>query len=442
MQDINFIDLIPLTEWAAIQNGTSWFDCSPYMNQALLTYGLPPGSTDPYSASGPAIIMEAGCRFYFADNWQIKRRVQITGSDSSGGNGSENSWCVFAPGKGVIIHSLNTIDDTVQSPSGYQGVGTWLRGLTFTPAGQSSLRPAIWLRGRATLEQLRINFFGSHGVYANASVGSGGSTEGSASQSHLLFVDVTSCAGDGFHFEGSDANAIQVIGGSAISCAGIGYNDLSGIGTNTYTGCHAAANGQDYQSLYGKNEYHDCYQEQGGPGSLIQHPAQVSGGNIILDPNATATATYATGASAGARGALGVRNGIAVTDPTSGRAFYLGTNWANSDLWSYVNPSTFPLLQRLREVAGDLLCDYADLDTALAYRITGPNTAMTFGRAAPVPYACQVERLFIGQGNNARQLTFAAAKPPNTQGANGDVTHDSTGASRGWRKQSGVWVAF
>ncbi len=392
MKPINLLDSIPKAQWPAIQNGTSSFDCSPAMNQALATYGLPPGVTAPYSAAGPDIILDAGCKFYFGSDWNIKRRVRIMGSDSAGGNGSENTWCVFAPGTGIIVNSWNTTENTTDS--GYQGVGTTLTGFTMSPTGQSNARPAIWLRGRANLSQLRIVSFGGNGVYANASTGGVGSLLGSCNQSHIQDVEVTGCAGDAFHMEGTDANAVQFIGCSAISCGG-GFIDHSSVGINTYVGCHAAANGLDYQSIGASNLFVDCYEEVGGH-SNIMHPAMVVGGNLSLDAASNGMLIAPTGSSAGPASSLGVRNGIAVTDPSSGRVVYLGSNWANGDILDFVDPVNFPLGLRLRQVGPDLVCDYANLDVGHFFKLTGPNTAYTGDGIIPIPYALVADRLFVG----------------------------------------------
>lgn len=99
----------------------------------------------------------------------------------------------------------------------------------------------IHLRGRATIQECSINLFQGGGVYANASAGSGGATEGNVNNAYVSRVTVSGCR-DGVFFQGADSNAGTFIMVDALYNRRWGIWDNSFLG-NAHLGHHTSGNG-------------------------------------------------------------------------------------------------------------------------------------------------------------------------------------------------------
>lgn len=99
------------------------------------------------------------------------------------------------------------------------------------------------------------------------------------------------------------------------------------------------------------------------------------------------------------------------------------------------HPTLAPANYRLRFNGPDLSFNYANSDSFLAFRITGPTTAYTFGRSNPVPHALNIEP-FIGRAADARRVSNGTAAPTTGEAGRGDWIinrNGSPGAPILWR---------
>jgi hypothetical protein len=100
--------------------------------------------------------------------------------------------------------------------------------------------------------------------------------------SHSLLQECTAKenGGDGFYFQGGDANAITVIHCSASDNGGVGFYDHGFLG-NTFVGCMGHANkGGHYKTDGGnaRSTYVGCYGEEDSPPSVFGGISRVFGG--------------------------------------------------------------------------------------------------------------------------------------------------------------------
>ena len=152
----------------------------------------------------------------------------------------------------------------------------------------------IEVHARIVLENLRIGYFGSHGVFVQATSDDPGAIAGNASESMFTQVISNSNGGDGFRFEGYDANICAMIACDASGNTEWGFNDQS-IGGSTFVGCHCEGNrggyvpGQvssdgfnhDYKNSTSgtcRSAFFGCYSEFAL--NDLYAPATVVGGNL------------------------------------------------------------------------------------------------------------------------------------------------------------------
>lgn len=490
---------IPPSERAAMAAGTSTFDCLPALQAALAITTFTPGVTNPYSAAGPAIYFQPGYRFYFSDQVDVRRKVLLFGHDNSGNNGSENSWLFFAANKhGFVFHS------TLSSGTTFQSAGSRLTGLTIDSDGSGTSGHGVWRRDHVTVDHCRIRYFGGNGVHNQCTAGSGGATEGNGNQAEVCFVDVTWCWGNGFFNSGADANAGCFHHNSAVACGLSGFRDDSAFGNCFGSTNHAATNcfrsqvhylGNHYTVLsdvlggsttpgtddtvwelcgtggpsfifpdwVSANDYQigrpflfssanargtvlvAPYQEGDDTTSQVMAPALVLNGFIALNVKSTCAHIYGT-----VYGFAGSRNGIGAFDPANANNYaVLGGDWNNRTLLYFTHATSWPSGWFLKDESGDLIGCYANSDSLRYYRMTGPTTGLDFGRSGAVSYAFQVDSLFYGSGNNARQLDTGTAAPVSGAWAQGDIrtnTGATAGQPAGWvctvAGSPGTWAAF
>jgi hypothetical protein len=98
----------------------------------------------------------------------------------------------------------------------------------------------VHLRARATIQNCNISWFQGDGIAITASAGAEGQ-EGNANNCFVSGCRILRCR-NGMYFDGADANAGNIVGVDTSSNRQWGFWDSSFLG-NTYTGCHADANG-------------------------------------------------------------------------------------------------------------------------------------------------------------------------------------------------------
>lgn len=136
----NVLDFIPVGEHAAIQNGTSTFDCTSFIQSALdasdIVYA-PPGL---YNTSSPLLMNRAGQVFYGAgtQSTTLKALPGFTGTTVGGSSGTAMIW--------------------------YQAPGTWTNNDWIEGGRISDI--AIWGYSQGT-EGIRVNRVTSGQVFRN-----------------------------------------------------------------------------------------------------------------------------------------------------------------------------------------------------------------------------------------------------------------------------------
>jgi hypothetical protein len=501
---VSVLDYIPTSEHAGIYAGTSSYDCLPAFHAALANQRPHGSQTAPYGAAGSAIYVPCGT-YHVGGAIEIKRRVRIYGDGSSMANSSEASRIVFpANSHGFIIHAYNTIGEGMESPPSTQGSGSILSGLQIEGTlGGSSSGHGVWLRGMATVEQCKVINWAGDGIHIVAGARAAGVEAGNANGWSVRNVRITSCGGHAMYVAGADANAGV---GYQVQCSSVGlwgiYDD-SFLG-NTYVGCmtevcgrlsqvshagkryycidpakaagtapgtdaavwalvgaggvnaesypawvagHPYAIGGSYASINpnARNVFIGCYSEGSQPPSHVLAPACVFGG-LFGSVTLTSTAAIFADGPGGAIVGGGLSSVTAV--PAGTNTTRLGGDGKNGDVLASMHTELSPRIFRLHYNGPDLVWDYANNANSAAYRITGPNTAHTFGRSVRITCVFQVDALWVGSGNEARMQGTGTAPPVTGSYARGDYIRNSrpaAGSPKGWfcvaAGSPGTWVS-
>ena len=130
--------------------------------------------------------------------------------------------------------------DGNQSSAGFELNGLYLRG---GYSGTEAEAHGIHLRDKGTIRDCYIDNFGGDGIFSRAAAGLGAPVEGN---SNLFLIERTTIAGcrNGLYTDSADVNAGNVAYCNFAGNRQWGVWDSSFLG-NTYTGCHAQANGTD-----------------------------------------------------------------------------------------------------------------------------------------------------------------------------------------------------
>jgi hypothetical protein len=187
----------------------------------------------------------------------------------------------------------STYSTAVTSPS---TEGAFVRNLTLK--GQktgASDHPGIRIKSPVAIDGVFIDGFAGDGIRANAQLSSPGadpntsSIYGNASSTQIYRTWVQNNGGDGFHIQGADASICTVLGCSAVSNGGYGFNDNSFFG-NLWIGCHAAGNSlgayhSDPSEASAHPTFLHCYEEGSQPQSTFSSNTLIIGGSWALPPN-------------------------------------------------------------------------------------------------------------------------------------------------------------
>ena len=407
---------------ASVTSNTYVLGDGPYVGGPRLS--IPPGS---YFLSGPL---------------DLKRAVILEG-DSTGRGGAQTSVLLFAENShGIIIERAGTIagERSESRPTGAAD-GTIIRNLAIQSRGGSKGH-GIWAKARFTAQEVMILAFGDDGYHIHAAAGASGAIAGNANCFQIIGGRVERCKGSGVSISGPDANAGLIQNVDCSHNGGWGFWDNSFLG-NTYVACHAAENRQGAYFSGGesaRNVYVGCYSESGQPPSNIKSPALVVGGLL-------ASGVEGSGARIEAhRGYLASTNGF--YSERAGLTVVVNADPANGDILTAGDAAT-SLFWRLRKTGADLRFDYGNLDAAIVYSITGPQTKSSFGRREGVPHVFSVQKLGLGNGPDARLFHCGGGAPTSGYYARGERIFYSA-PSAGGREgvvcvesgEPGVWKEF
>jgi hypothetical protein len=238
---INILDYIPPTEYAAIFAGTSTYDCYPAIMTAINSQSVGSG----FYISGPSIYFPNGT-YKVNSTIELKKSVRLYG-DGSGLPNEGTATLVFPAGvTGIIVHRYNTTGATVEGVPTTGGDASVIEGLQLYGAYSATPDAAggvgIWLRARAHCTKNLISSFSGHGYKVLATAGGGGNTEGNANNFQINGGRCTLNGEWGCYIEGADANAGYILGLDCSANGSGGFYDNSFLG-NTYLACHSSDNG-------------------------------------------------------------------------------------------------------------------------------------------------------------------------------------------------------
>lgn len=344
-----------------------------------------------YYIGSPKLFVPAG-KYRLSQTLDIDFTVTIEG-ESSGLYGGDASVLVFdASRTGLRLQAYNTTGATGVKSAGSSdrdASGTVLRGLGIGSAGGSGACHGLHSKVRFIGEDLKIAGFPGNGINIVASTAGGSPDEGNANCWVLSRGRIAGCGGSGLYIRGADTNAGVCTAFDVGSNGGWGVEDRSFLG-NTFVGCHAEANTLGaYRTTdpNGQSVFLGCYSELGQPSSSFGSRTLVLGG------------THGAGATGGAlvRAQLGSLHsaGILAGDNANSASVQLGGGLTPVSIHhAAYAPGGFGFKF---DSEGNLKCLYNNLDSALPFVITGPNTTNPVG-----PYMLSLPAVGIGWGANSR----------------------------------------
>jgi hypothetical protein len=288
---ISILDFIPQSEHAAILAGTSTYDCYTAITNAMASVIAWPAQAN--QNAGPEINFPPG-GYNCNQTLHIKRQVHLRGANGGLADGQPSRIIFPADVAGIVIHTYNTDETGVASPTrSAGGDGSIIECLTIQGTGGAASAasynvdaPGIWLRARAHLKNVTVRNFKGRGVQIIATSTGGGFSEGNANNWHAEYLRIVTSNGDAFFVDGGDSNSGVAIGLDCSINAGWGVYDSSFLG-NTYVGCHTdacAAGAYKTDSTSGRNLLLNCYAEGGQPASSLVYPTKAVGGLYFASP--------------------------------------------------------------------------------------------------------------------------------------------------------------
>lgn len=281
LNDIRHVfDYIPVAQHAAILARTSTYEIDDDI--AALIAAMP--------TLGGAIYFPYGL-FNFAETWQVKRRLHITG-EGGGQDGSEATTLNFAANKsGIVFHRNNTDFQSgsyviVAQDNTKRADGSIIEGVHIKGSGADTDKHGVWLKCRTTVREVRISGFGGNGFNV---VATSGETDpllkGNANNWRIDNCRVTACK-NGIYVDGADVNAGIALALDCSDCDEWGVLDSAALG-NLYLCCHTLGNnsGPYKTESAGSNRsmFLFCYSETGQNASEFAAKTTVIGGTHGAD---------------------------------------------------------------------------------------------------------------------------------------------------------------
>jgi hypothetical protein len=179
--------------------------------------------------------------FYFGSKIELKTTVIIEGQ-GVGIAGGIPTKLRFAT-DGIVVNIYDTLNGGIESPGTTGAGGTIIRNLMLTSSASSGAHDGIWLRGRATIEQVAVANFPRHGIRIEAEgLGAAAAVRGNANGWRVTNCRLTGNRDCGLFVSGGDVNAGMGVGIDSSFNGNWGIWDNSFLG-NSYSGCHADYNG-------------------------------------------------------------------------------------------------------------------------------------------------------------------------------------------------------
>jgi hypothetical protein len=189
-----------------------------------------------------------------------------------------------------------------------------------------------------------------------------------------------------------------------------------------------------------------CYSEGGqGPTQLVAPAFAVGGthgaGVIGLLVNSHDGAFQSSGG-------MKTSGRVLYTDAAGDAAYKVGTDWKYGTIAVYEHSLADGRFQEMFQRAEAHFAFGVEGET-IAYEVTSPATAWTFGRSAAQVGKVVFPELFVGAGNGARSVTAASTAPTTGYHAQGEVVYNiaaDAGGFVGWyctvSGEPGTWNTF
>ncbi|HYI39217.1 MAG TPA: glycosyl hydrolase family 28-related protein [Allosphingosinicella sp.] len=231
--------IVDVEEFGLVGDGTT--DNSAAMTD-LLTF-IRVKQVNPFDAvniGGYRIRFPIG-HFYFSEKIDLKSTVIIEGQ-GTGLAGGFPTKLRFAT-DGIILNAYHTIDGGAESPPTTTAGGTIIRNLMLTSSATSGAHDGIWMRARATLEQVSVHNFPRYGVRIEAEgLSAAAPVRGNANNWRMIDCRLIGNGDCGLFVSGGDVNAGIGTGIDSSFNGNWGIWDNSFLG-NAYIGCHTDYNG-------------------------------------------------------------------------------------------------------------------------------------------------------------------------------------------------------
>ena len=400
------------------------------------------GSTDDYAkfarligkeaADGtpPRIYVPPGV-YYMGQTINIKSPLSIRGDHTAFGLDDVCRFIFPASTTGMVINRFNTLGWTTVASSGLAD-GAAIMGIRLSGGRGSAFnveQSGLFMRARCYLFNVTVDNFAGHGVY-NGAGSDGNPYLGNTNLAYANHVQVEANRGNGFHNEGTDANAGVYISINAKNNDGWGVYEDSFL-NNVHIGHHCLDN--DLGSFYSSNQsvLIGCYSEDGN-GDNAQWAGMLLGCQIN-DFSSGFGPKLQTEQANGPRALRNDTGGFRGTNATSSAD--LGSESGNI-VTSRHNTTGISYPWRLRWKADGVGVEigFASFTTALM-NFNSSTTTATYGRSAAVGESLNIVNLFLGLNNAARFMSFSSAAPTSGEWARGDIVFNnapSAGGKIGW----------
>jgi hypothetical protein len=263
-QAVDLLDYIPDSEELLL--ATTGVQADQYLADAI-------------AAGDGRVVLPRG-RLNFADTIHLKRSVHLLGE---GGKASITRMVFAANKNGIVIHRCDTDFQNgnfvvVRCDMNMRGDNSIIEGVEVI--GSGTVGHGIWMKARATLQDVSVAGFGGNCVHINASSGTSSPLDkGNANNWRVDAVRLAHCK-NGLSIGGTDVNAGLSIGVDASFNDEYGIYDRSFLG-NTHIAPHAAANGRGPYKTTNQNAHNvfiGAYSEGDQPASDFVKPTLVLGG--------------------------------------------------------------------------------------------------------------------------------------------------------------------
>jgi hypothetical protein len=310
--------------------------------------------------------------------------------------------------QGVLFLSNSDAATGAAGTADYKYAGaTWARmaGLVIaSQGGGTSGTHGILIRAITRLDDVYIRHFSGDGVRVEADAGSTNPVPyGNASNTALYHVESAGNGGDGFRFNGRDANACLLSACKATGNSGWGFNDTSLLG-NTYVECENDINTAGSfrcPGLVTLSTYIGCYSEQAG--SELSIACIVLGGQLAevgLHPDSTPAfvlcggglsigAPYQQRNAAGAKvinfatGETGATNTAFRWGNEADGFFKMVLDLATTDWWTLTNDASAKYIMEFPKGAALPRCFGPAFPEGLTLGRGGVGPRIFYGTAAP-----------------------------------------------------------